>query len=186
MVSQWIETENGNVAASFDTHKRIINNVTLALPHAGVYAAATDPINGILQPSELLGIGEYSIKASVASPVVNVMCVNMTEDELSPLVYTQFPNARKNRTGWHEQEKPVVDTWWTDIPVVSPTEWLNRTVVDDIFKWGEKYSRRPPVFALVRGPLSLRFHRDIDRNIRRSIRCPKIFALMIASVSHRL
>ncbi|KAJ3564673.1 hypothetical protein NPX13_g7764 [Xylaria arbuscula] len=147
MDSQWIETENGDVAANFDTYKRIINNVTLALPHAGVYAAATDPINDILQPSDLLGIGEYSIKASVASPVVNVMCVNMTEDELAPLVYTQFPNARKNRTGWRDQEKPV-EGWEADLPLNITTEWFNHTVVDDIFKWGEKYDRRRPIFPL--------------------------------------
>ncbi|KAI1424132.1 hypothetical protein F5Y12DRAFT_472510 [Xylaria sp. FL1777] len=146
MDSSWIETENGDVAANFNTHKRIVNNVTLALPHAGVYAAATDPINGILQPSELLDIGEYSIRASVVSPVINVLCVNMNEDELKPLVYTQWPNARIEQTGFPDQWIGVAD-WQQDVPN-SPTEWLNRTVVDDIFKWGEKYGRRPPAFQL--------------------------------------
>ncbi|KAK5629044.1 hypothetical protein RRF57_004759 [Xylaria bambusicola] len=147
MDSQWIETENGDVAANFNTHKRIINNVTLALPHAGIYSAATDPINGILQPSELLGIGEYSIRASVPSPVINVLCASMKEDELTPLVYTQWPNARTNKTGWFNQTSGVKG-WENDIPHASVSPWLNRTVVDDIFEWGEKYSRRPPVFPL--------------------------------------
>ena len=33
--------------------KRIINNVTMAMPHSGVFAAAQDPINAIVQPKEL-------------------------------------------------------------------------------------------------------------------------------------
>ncbi|KAI0433498.1 hypothetical protein F5Y09DRAFT_62844 [Xylaria sp. FL1042] len=144
MVSSWIETENGDITANFDAHKRIINNVTLAMPHAGVYAAATDPINGILQPSELLGIGEYSIRASVVSPVVNVLCVNMNVDELKPLVYTDWPNARKTQPLFPGQWIGVSD-WQKDVPVNGS---LNRTVVDDIFKWGEKYGRRPPAFQL--------------------------------------
>lgn len=32
---------------------RIINNVTMAMPHAGVSAAARDPSNNIIQPKEL-------------------------------------------------------------------------------------------------------------------------------------
>ncbi|KAI0528214.1 hypothetical protein F5B22DRAFT_641186 [Xylaria bambusicola] len=141
MDSQWIETESGDVAASFNSYKRIINNVTLAMPHAGIYSAATDPINGILQPSELLGIGEYSIRASVWSPVINVLCANMNENELTPIVYAQWPKARKHDTG-------VVDDWENDIPQLPNSPWLNRTDVDDIFKWGEKYQRRPPIFPL--------------------------------------
>ncbi|KAI3325922.1 hypothetical protein HD806DRAFT_488657 [Xylariaceae sp. AK1471] len=147
MDSSWIEAEYGNPAAQFDAQKRIINNVTLAMPHAGVYAAATDPINGILQPNELLGVGEYSIRASVVSPAVNVMCVNMNADELAPLVYTTWPNARTEGTEIPGQ-KIGVDGWGGDVPSSSPTEWLNSTVVDDVFRWGEQYGRRPPVFQL--------------------------------------
>ena len=33
--------------------KRIINNVSLAMPHAGVYAAAYDKRNAIIQPADL-------------------------------------------------------------------------------------------------------------------------------------
>ncbi|KAI1500824.1 hypothetical protein F5X99DRAFT_385095 [Biscogniauxia marginata] len=147
MISTWIETEFDDPAASFNEHHRIINNVTLAMPHPGVYTAATDPANDILQPSDLMGVGEYSIRASVVSPVVNVMCVNMSPEELSPLVYTQWPFARNHSTEIPGQQIGV-DDWFEDVPVVSPTEWLNRTVADDVFRWGEKYGRRPPVFQL--------------------------------------
>ncbi|KAI8633886.1 hypothetical protein F5Y19DRAFT_256828 [Xylariaceae sp. FL1651] len=140
MDSSWIETEFGDTAANFDTHKRIINNVTLAMPHAGVYAAATDPVNGILQPNDLLGVGEYSIRAGVVSPAVNVMCVNMNADELAPLVYTRWPDAKPGVT--------EVPPDFADSFPGTNTEWLNSTVVDNIFLWGERYGRRPPVFPL--------------------------------------
>lgn len=92
------------MAKKFEEHGRIINNVTLAIPHPAVYQAATDPINDILQPSDLSGVGEYEIRASVVSPAINVMCVNMGRRELAPLVYTTWPHARKERTGFEDQE----------------------------------------------------------------------------------
>ncbi|KAI5927077.1 hypothetical protein F4810DRAFT_429307 [Camillea tinctor] len=147
IVSTWIETEFDDPAESFREHQRIINNVTLAVPHPGVYTAATDPKNEILQPSDLMGVGEYSIRASVVSPVVNVMCVNMKPEELAPLVYTQWPFAR-NQTTEIPGQRIGADDWFDDVPVFAPTEWLNRTAADDVFRWGEKYGRRPPVFQM--------------------------------------
>ncbi|KAF3058166.1 hypothetical protein GL218_05874 [Daldinia childiae] len=147
MVSSWIETDFGNPELNLKTHNRIINNVTLAMPHAGVYLAATDPRNDILQPDDLAGVGEYSIRASVVSPVVNVMCVHMTHDELAPLIYTTWPDARTEGTEIPGQKTGVED-WFNDVPPPADDEWLNRTVVDGIFRWGPKYHRRPPVFQL--------------------------------------
>ncbi|KAI1812397.1 hypothetical protein GGS20DRAFT_578380 [Poronia punctata] len=147
MEAMWIETEYSDMKTSIEKHGRVVNNVTLAMPHPGVYAAATDPINNILQPNDLRGLGEYSIEASVASPAVNVMCVNLDKEEVSPLIYTEWPNARTNNTDIPGQKIGVLD-WQNDIPVASPKEWLNRTAVDDIFLWGEKYGRRPPTFQL--------------------------------------
>ncbi|CAJ2503111.1 Uu.00g105050.m01.CDS01 [Anthostomella pinea] len=145
--SSWIEAEYSDPAANFAAHDRVINNVTLAMPHPGVYAAATDSKNGILQPNDLNGVGEYSILASVVSPTVNVMCVNMNADELAPLVYTTWPDARNDDTEIPGQQRGA-DDWYEDVPVVADTEWLNGTAVDDVFRWGEKYGRRPPVFQL--------------------------------------
>lgn len=62
-------------------------------PHAGVFTAARDPTKNIMQPNELDGVGGYSIRASDASPSVNVLCVNMAKDELALLVYTEWPHA---------------------------------------------------------------------------------------------
>lgn len=146
--STWIDGEFSNPVKQFNSTKRIINNVTLAMPHAGVYAAATDPINGILQPNDLSGVGEYQIRASVASPSVNVMCVNIAGPDLAPLVYTTWPDANTDSTDVPGQKIGFED-WQDDVPTISDNEWLNSTVVDDVFLWGEKHGRRPPVFQLV-------------------------------------
>jgi hypothetical protein len=176
MDSSWIEAEYGDPAKQYDAHKRVINNVTLAMPHPGVYAAATAPINGILQPNELLGVGEYSIKASVVSPAVNVLCANMNAEELAPLVYTTWPNARTEGTEIPGQ-KIGVDDWGKDVPASSPTEWLNSTVVDDVFRWGEQYGRRPPVFQLVRGPMTVPRPPPVDRVSRLSYRASDMLTM---------
>ena len=36
-----------------EKYNRIVNNITMVMPHAGVVAAAMDPLNGIMQPSDL-------------------------------------------------------------------------------------------------------------------------------------
>ncbi|KAI8959863.1 hypothetical protein F5Y11DRAFT_331774 [Daldinia sp. FL1419] len=147
MVSSWIETDSANPELHLETYGRIVNNVTLAMPHAGVYLAATDPRNDILQPEDLGGVGEYSIRASVASPAVNVMCANIGHDDLAPLIYTTWPGARTEGTEIPGQRIGVED-WFNDVPPPADNQWLNRTVVDDLFRWGPSYHRRPPVFQL--------------------------------------
>ena len=47
----WINVQN--MTNLSEQYQRIVNNVTMAMPHAGVVAAAMDPINGIIQPSDL-------------------------------------------------------------------------------------------------------------------------------------
>jgi hypothetical protein len=148
VTGSWIMLGDSNITAAYQQHKRVINNVSLAMPHAGVFAAARNSKNDILQPEELLGLGEYQVRASVVSPVVNVLCVNMNEDELAPLIYNKWPHAVTtpslvpNQTfAWHGYEgenKPVPGQ-----------QYLNSTVVDDLFQWGEKYKRQPPVFPMV-------------------------------------
>lgn len=132
--AQWI-----NIINTTEVSKKLgraINNVSLAFPHAGVFEAARNPRNGILQPEELNSEGTYSLRASVPSPVMNVMCVQMNKTELAPIVF---------------------DTWNDD--VINITSWVggkladkatttNKTVVDDIFGWDNKSRiNYPPVFA---------------------------------------
>ncbi|KAI5361935.1 hypothetical protein Slin15195_G055850 [Septoria linicola] len=132
----------------------IINNVTMAMPHIGVVQAAADPINDIMQPYEVDG-ATYSIRASVPSPVVNVLCVTLSEAQLTPFVYDKWTFADGggcNRTDWvtngtwptcagyQEGTGPYLDN--PDM-TKAPEPLLN-----DIFRWGEKWgaNRYPPIF----------------------------------------
>lgn len=149
LISAWVNTGFSDPKKAFDAHKRIVNNVTLAMPHPGVYAAATSPRNGILQPHDLSGVGEYQIEASVVSPVVNTMCVNLSPHELEPLVYTAWPGANKKASEEIPGQFVPDQAWMDDMPIADEETWLNRTAVDDIFRWGPKYGRRPPIFPMV-------------------------------------
>ncbi|KAK2761642.1 hypothetical protein FQN54_001470 [Arachnomyces sp. PD_36] len=133
----WIEIKD--MAELSQKHGRMINNITAAMPHAGVFAAARNPLNDIRQPKDLSGLGEYHIGASVPSPAVNVLCVGMSAEELAPLIYTEWPgtNGEFNATTWNF-EPP------SDLPRFP--DWLNRTVVDDIFSFGKEGGQRPPIF----------------------------------------
>ncbi|KAJ4368921.1 hypothetical protein N0V83_006003 [Neocucurbitaria cava] len=70
VTAQWINIINTTEVSK--ENGRVINDVSLAMPHSGVFAAARDQRNGILQPEELNSEGTYSLMASVASPVMNV------------------------------------------------------------------------------------------------------------------
>ncbi|KAK1981166.1 hypothetical protein LZ30DRAFT_750235 [Colletotrichum cereale] len=149
LTSAWIEVDFSNTTKNFEDYGRIVNNVTLAMPHPSVYDAATNPVNKILQPNDLSGVGEYAIKASVVSPTLNVMCVNMSPDELAPLVYTEWPTGKINSHDTLVPGQRIGPLDWEQyVPGPLETEWLNRTSVDDVFRWGEKYNRQPPVFQL--------------------------------------
>jgi hypothetical protein len=120
------------------------------MPHAGVVAAAHDPINKIMQPAELAGVGEYLIRASVISPTVNVLCANMNETELAPLIYSKWPNASTTTLDDGTGQKVAYPGYETNVTAAfAQNSFLNRTAVDDIFQWGPTYNRFPPVFPEV-------------------------------------
>lgn len=135
ITAQWIDVSDTTAVSK--QHGRVINNVSLAMPHAGVFAAARDQENGILQPEELNSEGTYELEASVPSPVMKVLCVNLNETELEPIVYDRWPNAGLvNATTWKTQMANATTT--------------NKTVVDDIFGWTKQDKDTmkdfPPVF----------------------------------------
>lgn len=138
VTAQWIDVINTTEVSR--QYKRAINNVSLAMPHAGVFAAARDQRNGILQPEELDSEGTYKLEASVPSPVMKVLCVNMNKTELAPLVYTAWPGA-----------EPVNATSWTNANLMAHATTTNATVVDDIFGWTKQDKDTmldyPPVFS---------------------------------------
>lgn len=136
--AQWINTIDTTQVSK--AQGRAVNNVSLAMPHAGVFEAAHAARNGILQPEELNSEGTYSLIASVPSPVMNVLCVNMNEDELAPIVYD----------AWDTGE--VVDiTTWKKGSLMDKATTTNKTKVDDIFGWKTDDPTNtinyPPVFA---------------------------------------
>lgn len=102
----------------------------------------------INQKQDLDGQGVYQLQASVPSPAVNVLCAQLTKEELSPIVYTEWNNNTLNATQW-----PTGAQLAFYQPGYEPNgTYLNKTVVDDIFEWGEKYQTSPPVFPKL--PLS--------------------------------
>lgn len=109
---------------------RIITNSSLAYPHAGVYQAARDPTNGILQPQELDGLGLYGVRAAVASPVMNVLCIQTPKKaDLDPLVYETWPAA-----GNFSQFNSTI--WPAQIANVTSSNFNNATALDKYFRWG--------------------------------------------------
>ncbi|KAL8668020.1 MAG: hypothetical protein Q9168_007108 [Polycauliona sp. 1 TL-2023] len=138
----WIHVQNMTETSqkySPDDYKRIVINVTMAMPHAGVFAATQEPINNIMQPQDLKGLGEYIVQASVPSPVTNVLCASMRQEELDPMVYSAWPEGNGSATN--------LTGWPNDFGVPLWPSYLNSTPVDDLFGFGEKYGRRHPVFS---------------------------------------
>ncbi|KAF1937476.1 hypothetical protein EJ02DRAFT_437830 [Clathrospora elynae] len=122
---------------------RIINNVTIAVPHRGVPAAARNTQNNLLQPEDLHDSGSYTIQASVASFALNVLCVNAKKEELAPIVYETWPNAvvMKNTS--------MAVNFWPIQAFTDGTNANNQTELDGVFGWKnetEDHSRARPVF----------------------------------------
>jgi hypothetical protein len=138
ITAQWVNIIDTKEASK--KYGRAINNVSLAMPHSGVFQAARDERNGILQPEELNSEGTYSLRASVPSPVMNVLCANMDREELAPIIYDE----------WNSHEVVNISTWTTDLLQANATT-KNNTVVDELFGWTKKDDELmldyPPVFA---------------------------------------
>jgi hypothetical protein len=132
ITGQWINIiDTAEVSKKYG---RAVNNVSLAMPHAGVFEAAHARRNGILQPEELNSEGTYSLKASVPSPVMKVLCVNMDKDELAPIVYDTWNDEKVDGSDWDVLRNKATTT--------------NKTKVDDLFGWNsDSYVNYPPVFA---------------------------------------
>ena len=141
VTGSWIDiSDTSELSAKYN---RMVINVTAALPHSGVINAAHDPRNKIQQPQSTTGEGKYVISAGVASPAINVLCVGVGGDEIEPLIYNKWPNNKFNPTTW-------VNGFHNELPQYP--SWLNRTVVDDLFKWGPDYGERPPIFGKLPQP----------------------------------
>lgn len=134
VTGSWVEMQDmSKVSSTYGN--RIINNVSLAMPHPGLLQASLDPINHVVTPEGDQGLGVFNLRASVPSPVVHVLCVNASEEELGPLVYDL----------WEYSQLLNASSW----PAQAPTE-SNSSVFDDLFGWGPDQGRatplQPPIF----------------------------------------
>ena len=148
MKGAWVQTHDYKVPVNFVKFGRIINNVTLSMPHSDVYVASERPKNQI--------IAARSVHAAMVSPSSNVMCVNMNRSELAPLIYVEWPgavllNTTENLEGniYIPYQKVPAQGYENTIQLAQGQEYLNRTVVDDVFQWGSAYERMPPIFPMV-------------------------------------
>ncbi|MCJ1287330.1 hypothetical protein MMC26_006678 [Xylographa opegraphella] len=121
-----------------EKYGRIVNNVSMAMPHSGVFGASQLPKNGILQPQDFSGLGQFFISASVPSPAVNVLCAGMSRAEIAPLIYETWPGA--------ETHPFNASSWPLGYDLPAAPDWVNSTAVDDFFEFGERYSRQAPIF----------------------------------------
>lgn len=157
VVPQWINVINTTEVSSL--HRRVINNVTLALPHIGVVDAIQNQRNRMPRSESSNSIGTYSLWASVPSPMINVLCVHMTEKELEPIVFSKWSqNQTVNASNWFTTGD--FSTWEPSIipHVMDLATTTNKTVVDDIFEWYKKDKETmidyPPVFPLLPKPFN--------------------------------
>ena len=142
---QWIPTSDEVV---FREGGRVIQNLTMAMPHANIFNAARDPANNILQPNELSkGEGVYSIKASVPAPTVNILCAEVAAKDIKSLIYSSWPgnNGSFDLDTWpHEQDDMLQ---WPRHP--------NATAIDDLFDFGRDAGdarQRAPIFPKLPTP----------------------------------
>jgi hypothetical protein len=165
VVPQWINIINTTEVSSL--HYRVVNNVTLALPHIGVVDAIHNHRNRMPQSESSNSIGPYSLRASVPSPMINVLCVHMTEAELEPMVFESWPqnklhNKTTNLENWFTSGN---FTTWKNLPtttnetdVMDMATTTNKTAVDDIFEWYKEDTKTmldyPPVFPKLPRPFN--------------------------------
>lgn len=69
----------------------------------------------------------------------------MTKIELMPIIYRMWPFTNSSLLS--------SVNWVDDVPLYP--DWLNNTSVDDIFGFGERYQRRPPIFPRLPGPFNI-------------------------------
>lgn len=136
VTAPWIEQRDINMTKLNEEWGRIVVNVSMAMPHAGVVSAAMHPINQIMQPDELDNQGLYRVHASVPSPVVHVLCAMMAEEDLAPFISENVSETLK---------ASLPPNYNRSDPYLGGTPW------DNLFRWGPSHgeSNWPPVFPKI-------------------------------------
>lgn len=83
------------------------------------------------------------------------MCAGVERAEIAPLVYTEWPKAETkpfNTSLWPRgYDLPRYPDWLKAAPASNFSDFTNYTArnttpIDDLFEFGERYNRRPPIF----------------------------------------
>ncbi|RAL15911.1 uncharacterized protein BO97DRAFT_403122 [Aspergillus homomorphus CBS 101889] len=150
VTGSWIEVTD--MKATSERFKRMVNNVTAAFPHGGLYDAARNPRNGIRQPNDVTGDGKYILQASVPAPAINVLCAGLSKEELVPMIYTEWPN--------HEPFNAT--SWYTKAPTYYQN--TNKTVVDEVFGFGPGTDQLTPVFPIYPTEFNTIFNAKVENS----------------------
>ncbi|KAJ9607138.1 hypothetical protein H2200_008210 [Cladophialophora chaetospira] len=129
LVGQWITPSGENITHDSMRYGRLVQNLTMAMPHANLLNAVQDRSNGIIQPSDLPG-AEYLVEAAIPAPALNIPCVGLSTEELRPLI------------------KPLLYNATTSIENVEK----DPTAIDDVFDWKTDNVYRPnprPIFPKI-------------------------------------
>ncbi|KAG0155399.1 hypothetical protein PDIDSM_976 [Penicillium digitatum] len=153
VTGSWVNIQD--IATLSKKHGRMVNNITMEMPHGGIPAAAMNAKNKLKQSTDISGEEKYNIEASVPSPAINVLHTGMTKEEFSPPVYAIWPGGNKFNT----------TTWNTSPPdnIPSLAGWKNRTVVDSLFEFGPKHSQTAPIFRQI--PTSIQHNPQHNRSL---------------------
>ncbi|KAJ4368480.1 hypothetical protein N0V83_006837 [Neocucurbitaria cava] len=141
VTTAWVDVHD--VKTESDQDGRIVNNITIAVPHRGVPDAARSNKN-VLQLDDLSNAGFYTIDANVASPAINALCVNANTSDLEPIIYASWPNARK-----FDNISDINRFWPIESFQDSNTNMNNHTTLDSVFGWQDEDKDRDharPVF----------------------------------------
>ena len=77
------------------------------------------------------------------SPAINVLCAAMSEQDLAPMVMSHWPAYVGKTLNVTEYNMGL----GKEVP--NNSSWLNSTVVDSIFGFGDQYGRKPPIFPIL-------------------------------------
>ncbi|KAK9783943.1 hypothetical protein SCAR479_00502 [Seiridium cardinale] len=97
--SSWLD----RYPSALEVDGRLINNVTLVMPHAGLstfYSNSFNSSTNIRKPGELDDSQGYDIGAAVVSPSINVMCVTADVSEVRPLLVSKLPTPLEDVFYW--------------------------------------------------------------------------------------
>ncbi|KAF2804910.1 uncharacterized protein BDZ99DRAFT_525249 [Mytilinidion resinicola] len=76
-----------------DQNKIFVSNFSIVMPHPGVPQAARNSSNHVIQLENLGPTAFYSVRASVMSPFLQVLCAEVSKRDISPIVYETWPMA---------------------------------------------------------------------------------------------